>query len=83
MLLRLSICSNIVGIEKVIQHAGTKDQVEAAVQLADVEQAHLAQFEVFQAVPVAKPARMRKARLGKIDADDKTVGIIERNQGRL
>jgi hypothetical protein len=61
----------------------TKDQVEGAIQPADVQQAHLPEFEVGKAVSIAKTVRMRKARLGKIDTEDSTVRITEGDQSRL
>ena len=66
-----------------MQNTRAKDQVEGAIQLADVQQAHLPEFKVGKAVPIAKTVRMRKARLGKIDTDDSTVRVIKGDQSRL
>jgi hypothetical protein len=60
-----------------------KDQVEGAIQLADVQQAHLPEFKVGKAVPIAKTVRMSQARLGKIDAEDSTVRFNKGDQSRL
>ena len=60
-----------------------KDQVKGAIQLADIQQAHLPEFEVGKAVSIAKTVRMRKAGLGKIDTEDSTVRITEGDQSRL
>ena len=80
------ICQRLqsgVRIGKVMKNAGGNDQVKGAIQLADVQQAHLPKFEVGEAVSIAKTVRMREAGLGKIDTEDSTVRVIERDQSRL
>jgi hypothetical protein len=80
------ICQRLqsgVGIGKVMQNAGGNDQVKRAIQPGHIQQAHLLKFEVAETVPIAKTVRMREAGLGKIDADDSTVRVIERDQRSL
>ena len=66
-----------------MKNACAKDQVKRAIQLADVQQAHLLKFEIGEAVSIPKTVRMSEACLGKIDTEDSTVWVIEGDQSRL
>jgi hypothetical protein len=66
-----------------MKNASASDQVKGAIQLADVQQAHLPKFKVAEVVSVAKTLRMSEAGLGKIDTEDRTVRVIKGDQSRL
>ncbi len=66
-----------------MKNASANDQVKGAIQLADVQQAHLPKFKVGEAVSIAKTLRMSEAGLGKIDTEDGTVRVIKGDQSCL
>jgi hypothetical protein len=66
-----------------MKNASANDQVKGAIQLADIQQAHLPKFKVGEAVSIAMTVRMSEAGLGKIDTEDGTVRVIEGDQRRL
>ena len=66
-----------------MKNAGAKDQVEEAVQRADVRQAHSPEFKIGEILPLAKTIRMSEAGLGKIDTEDGAVRVVESDQSRL
>jgi hypothetical protein len=66
-----------------MKNASANDQVKGAIQLADVQQAHLPKLKVGEAVSVAKTLGMSQAGLGKIDTEDRTIRVIKGDQSRL